>query len=229
MFVDFGKRSKAFAENKKVQIDTEDYDKHFKDKTFSLCKGYVLRNNVGIHRIIMDIVENKELQVDHINHDTLDNRRCNLRVVTPQQNAMNKEVYKNNQSGYTGCHFYKPTQKWMSYITGGGKRQHLGYFETLPEAYTAYIRAAKALHGEYAPQRIQEEDQPIEPQPRVYKSPVWARENYRKNRDEKLKKQNLRNIKRTGKTPKQSTIESNNISPDEIKEMISEHQKISKP
>ena len=177
----------------------------------------------------MDIVENKELQVDHINHDTLDNRRCNLRVVTPQQNAMNKEVYKNNQSGYTGCHFYKPTQKWMAYIKGGGKRKHLGYFETLPEAYTAYIRAAKALHGEYAPQRIQEEDQPIEPQPRVYKSPVWARENYRKNRDEKLKKQNLRNIKRTGKTPKQSTIESNNISPDEIKEMISEHQKISKP
>ena len=226
MFVECGKNTKAFKENVKLQIDEEDYEKHFKEKSIYLNgNGYALSNNIGIHRIIMDITDSK-LQIDHINHDKLDNRKENLRVVTHQQNSYNKTVYKNNESGYTGVHLYKPTGKYMAYIKANNKRKHLGYYKTIEEAYTAYVRASKALHGEYAPNRIKDIELPLEePQPKVYKSPVWSRENYKKYRSEKLKKQTLRNIKKTGKIPKPSTIENNNITNEEINEMIAIFEK----
>jgi len=101
------------------------------------------------------------------------------------------------------------------------KRKHLGYYETLEEAYTAYVRASKALHGEYAPDRVKDMDvEPLEPKPKVYKSPKWAIENYQKNRDVKLKKQILRNIRKSGKTPKDSTIEKHKITQEEISENL---------
>ncbi len=170
----------------------------------------------------MGITDNKDVCVDHINHDPLDNRKCNLRIATPQQNMYNKNVYKNNESGYTGVHFYKPSKKWVSYIKAENKRKHLGYFKTVEEAYTAYVRASQALHGEFAPERIKEIklEEPYVPQPKVYKSPKWAIENYKKNRDVKLKKQILRNIKKFGKTPKESTIEKHKITQDEIDENL---------
>ena len=225
MFADFSKSTKAFKDNVKIQIDQEDYDKYLKGKTLYLSnKGYAIQNNTGIHRIIMGIVDNKDVQIDHINHDPLDNRRQNLRIVTPQQNAYNKNIYKNNGTGYTGVHFYKPTQKYMSYIKAGEKRKHLGYFEKIEDAYTAYVRASKALHGEYAPDRVKDMDvEPLEPQPKVYKSPPWARENYKKNREEKLKKQTIRNIKNTGRIPKETTIERNKITQAEINSAILEY------
>ena len=231
MFADFSKACKAFKDNKQIQIDPEDYEKYLKNKTLYLNnKGYAMQNNIGIHRIIMGIVDNKKVQVDHINHDPLDNRKENLRVVTPQQNAYNKNVYKNNETGYTGVHFYKPSGKYMSYIKADGKRKHLGYFKTLEEAYTAYVQASKALHGEYAPDRIKDMDvEPLEPQPKVYKSPPWARENYKKNRSEKLKKQTLRNIKNTGKIPKETTIERNKITQEEINSKVAEYNKSQNP
>lgn len=224
VFVDFGKNTKAYG-TAQFQIDQEDYEKYLKDKTCYLSKGYVLLNNKGIHRIIMDVTDPK-LQVDHINHDPLDNRRCNLRVATPQQNSYNKNVFKNNTTGYTGVHLYKPTGKYMAYIKADNKRKHLGYYETLEEAYTAYVRASKELHGEYAPERVKEmEVEPLEPKPKEYKSPKWAIENYKKNRDVKLKKQILRNIRKTGKTPKDSTIEKHKITQAEISENLEIFQK----
>ena len=65
--------------------------------------------------------------------------------------------------------------------------------------------------------------EPLEPQPKVYKSPIWARENYRKNRSEKLKKQTIRNIKNTGRIPKETTIERDQITQEEINSAILEY------
>ena len=226
MFVNFKKGSKAFKNDIQMIINEDDYENHVKDKSLYLSnKGYAMQNNIGIHRIIMNIIDNKDVQIDHINSNPLDNRRENLRIVTAQQNAYNKKVFKNNKTGYTGVHLYKPTGKYMAYIKAANKRKHLGYYKTKEEAYIAYVRASKELHGEYAPQRIQDLDTPEEAPPRVYKSPAYAIENYRKNQPEKLKKQTLRNIKKTGKIPKQSTLENSNITAEEIKDMIAEFQK----
>ena len=226
MFCDFGKRSIAFKNDLKFKIDEEDYDKYVKDKSHYSSRGYVMQNNVGLHRIIMGLKDQKELHIDHINHDTLDNRKDNLRIVTPQQNAYNKNVYKNNESGYTGVHLYKPSGKYMAYIKADGKRKHLGYYKTIEEAYKAYVRASHELHGEYAADRIKDiEVEPLEPVPKVYKSPKWSIENYHKNKPMKLRNQILRNIKKFGKTPKDSTIEKHSITDEEIKENMEAFKK----
>ena len=230
MLCDFGKKSKAFKEGQQFMVDGEDYIKHFKDKTCHIANGYVMTGTSpkkGISRIIMGVSDPK-VQVDHINHDKFDNRKQNLRVVSPQQNAYNKNVYKNNESGYTGVHLYKPTGKYMAYIKADGKRKHLGYYKPVEEAYTAYVRASKELHGEYAPTRIQEMDVGplLEPVPKIYKSSKWAIENYRKNQPHKLRNQILRNIKKTGKTPKDSTIEKHTLTAVEIETQLTEYRKI---
>jgi len=105
-----------------------------------------------MHRFIMGEPSGKE--VDHINMDTLDNRRRNLRVVTPAQNRMNRKKYSNNTSGntsgYKGVSFNIATKKWCSIIQKSGVQKHLGYFPAKEEAALAYNVAAKNLHKEFA-------------------------------------------------------------------------------
>lgn len=65
---------------------------------------------IYMHRLIM--MPPKELEVDHINRDKLDNRRENLRFATRSTNCLNIGIQKNNTSGVTGVSFCKTRQKW---------------------------------------------------------------------------------------------------------------------
>ena len=224
MLCDFGKNTKAFKNGIQFIIDDEDYDKYVKNKSFQQnVNGYVNCNNKGLHRIIMNMNDSKK-HIDHIDGNPLNNQKSNLRIATPLQNSYNKKVYKNNKSGYTGVHFYKPLNKYMAYIKSDNKRKHLGYYKTLEEAYNAYVRASQELHGDFSPDRIKSiELEQFEPQRKVYKSSKYAIENYYKHRDIKLKKQILRNVRKTGSKPKQSTIDKHNITIEEIDEKIVEY------
>ncbi len=76
---------------KTFTCDEADYENYFKDKTIYIRNNnYAFCNNTPIHRIIMNVVDNKELVVDHINRDPLDNTRENLRTCTVAQNNCNK-------------------------------------------------------------------------------------------------------------------------------------------
>src|ERR1700679_708868 len=55
--------------------------------------------------------------VDHIFHNTLDNRKSQIRRVAPHQNAMNMRVPLNNTSGHKGVSFRKDKNKWEAFIT----------------------------------------------------------------------------------------------------------------
>jgi hypothetical protein len=99
-----------------------------------------------LHRLIMDAPEG--LVVDHINGDTLDNRRANLRVTTQGNNAKNRRANLSNP-GYKGVHRHKDGG-WVAKIGSGPAREYLGYFATAEEAARAYNEAAKRLHGEFA-------------------------------------------------------------------------------
>jgi hypothetical protein len=90
------------------------------------------------------------MMVDHINHDTLDNRRFNLRVCTKTQNQFNAKLRRDSTSGYKGVGFHKVTQKWMAYIRANNVQYHLGLFKTIREAVIARNVAAIKYHGEYA-------------------------------------------------------------------------------
>lgn len=83
----------------------------------------------------------KELQVDHINRVRDDNRWCNLRLATASQNRHNSTIHKNNLLGIKGV-YIAPNGKFRVMIG-------LGTFNTLEEAKSAYIDAARKIHGEF--------------------------------------------------------------------------------
>lgn len=131
----------------------------FKDKKWSVNIGFAGQiyarakwgkgnKSAYLHRIIMNCPEGK--QVDHINRNSLDNRRENLRICSRGENAKNRKKGKNNKSGYKGVCQDKKTKKWVANISFGGKQYYLGLFKTKEKAYEAYCKKAKQWHGEFA-------------------------------------------------------------------------------
>jgi hypothetical protein len=91
------------------------------------------------------------LEVDHINHDTLDNRRCNLRICTREQNSRNRLKSKGNYtSGFKGVHWNSKSNRWIAQIRWSGKSTHLGAFTDEVQAALAYDIFAVVVFGEFA-------------------------------------------------------------------------------
>ncbi len=86
-----------------------------------------------------------DMQIDHINHDGLDNRLENLRLVTVSQNQHNRIINKNNSSGYKGVYFHKQRQKWHAEIMIGRKKKSLGLHEDPEDAHRAYLKASEGI------------------------------------------------------------------------------------
>lgn len=87
--------------------------------------------------------------IDHVDHNTDNNRISNLRDTTLSQNMQNMQNRRknvNNTSGYRGVWWYPPLGKWCSKIGYQGSRKHLGYFDSPDAAYAAYLAAAARLH-----------------------------------------------------------------------------------
>jgi len=89
-------------------------------------------------------------QVDHINGVRDDNSIGNLRLASQSQNSCNGALRSTNTSGYRGVSWSKDKKKWVSRIVKDRKQHVLGYFASKEEAYYAYLKAARELHGEYA-------------------------------------------------------------------------------
>lgn len=89
---------------------------------------------------------NCALEVDHINRVKDDDRRCNLRLVTPQQNKQNIGASRNTLSGLLGVSWLPSKRRWLARICHEGKRKYLGIFKTSEEAHAAYVKAKRELH-----------------------------------------------------------------------------------
>lgn len=114
------------------------------------ANGYVSAKIKGelvlLHRLILNV--SKGLEVDHINGDKVDNRRCNLRIVTHAQNTKNRS--KNTGKKYKGVGFEKRSNSWRARIRVDYKHKYLGNFKTEREAALAYNIAAIIYHGSFA-------------------------------------------------------------------------------
>ncbi len=91
----------------------------------------------------------KNVEIDHIDLDPLNNRRENLRLVTHQQNQINQPLQKNNTSGVSGVSFYPPRNKYRARIKIGQHDLHLGYYSTFEEAVQARNVGVECMFGEY--------------------------------------------------------------------------------
>lgn len=100
-----------------------------------------------MHRDIL-AVSNGKLDVDHIDHNGLNNQRSNLRVATRRQNAANRRP--RGKSRYLGVSWHRPMQRWIAKIRVGEKNYHIGYFIDEAEAAKARDAKARELHGEFA-------------------------------------------------------------------------------
>ena len=85
-------------------------------------------------------------EIDHIDHDTSNNRIENLRDVTHEENMKNKRKRKTNTSGVTGVVWNKNNAKWNAFICVSSRRKHLGLFESFEDAVAARKEAEK-LYG----------------------------------------------------------------------------------
>ncbi len=113
------------------------------------ARGYVNGKNLAMSRLIMRVTDRKTF-VDHINHDTLNHQRSNLRLCTNAQNSANKHKKAAGSSQYKCVDWQKTANKWRVRIMFEGKRIHLGFFDSEIEAALAYDKKAIELFGEYA-------------------------------------------------------------------------------
>lgn len=119
------------------------------------AKGYVMgtikRKRVPLHRFLLGYPDGI---VDHINRNTCDNRRKNLRVCNITESNWNRGVQRSNRVGIKGvalCLSRDRKKKYRAQINVNGKRIRLGWFMTAEEAAIAYKEAERKYYGEFAP------------------------------------------------------------------------------
>lgn len=141
-----------------VLIDDADFDRLGGRSIYIGTNGYAYfsMNATGpqtIHSFVIGATTAGS-HIDHINGDKLDNRRVNLRVVTPQINQVNrKQLSKSNRSGVRGVGLTSASRKnpWRAQIMVNRKAIHLGLFPTLDEALAARRDVELRYFGEECP------------------------------------------------------------------------------
>lgn len=152
------------SKGKVALVDDEDYEWLMQRRWYyvSTRSGYASTRETNaqgrpitiyMHRLILNAAPDQ--QVDHINHDTLDNRRCNLRLATKTQNRQNQTKHRLYQgratsSQYKGVSWCNFRKKWTASITKDRIRKWLGAFTDEIEAARAYDSAAREHFGEFA-------------------------------------------------------------------------------
>ena len=111
--------------------------------------GFVVRcthknNKIYLHRFIMNAPDH--LLVDHVNHNTLDNRKSNLRLATTSENNQNRIGASGlSKSGIRGVRYKAGSGQWEARLQVDGKEHHVGYFNDKRKAEQAVKQARARL------------------------------------------------------------------------------------
>lgn len=86
-------------------------------------------------------------EIDHTDGNPKNNAASNLRHAAHAENSQNQKLRSTNTSGRHGVSWSKPHGKWAAYIMKDGRKRHLGLFEGLDAAGSAYLRAKSVMHS----------------------------------------------------------------------------------
>jgi hypothetical protein len=118
-----------------------------------LYKG--TRRSVKVHRLIAFRIfgswDEDTHFPDHIDGNTLNNRRENLRIITREHNGANRRYLNPGTSPYPGVHWHKAAKKWTAEIQMRDKRKYLGLYDTEYEAYMVYAAHYFEIHDAWPP------------------------------------------------------------------------------
>lgn len=120
-------------------------------KVFIYAQNYSRRKPPPhyLHRLILGNPSGKS--VDHINHDTLDCRKANLRTCTTAENLRNASgPMSTNTSGVRGVYWHHQAGKWHGQAKANGKIYSAGVHDHLDDAEQAVMALRNKLHGEFA-------------------------------------------------------------------------------
>ena len=112
-----------------------------------------------LHRELLGLDFGDKRLCDHINGDTLDNRRSNLRIVTSQGNSHNCVYRRTSSSRFQGVVWRKRRNKWEACIRLNGHQKHLGHFTSEEEAHEAYLQAKRRLHPMFVESRLEQREE----------------------------------------------------------------------
>ena len=138
-------------------VDNEDFERVSKIKWSITNTGYAAKSGKFLQHFIMNWTSSRKFYLDHINGNKLDNRKSNLRIVTPKQNNWNSK--RKSLLGYRGVTYtfaYLNGKKYirkLPYLVAIGNHKnykYIGYFATAIQAAMAYDIWAKEWYGEYA-------------------------------------------------------------------------------
>lgn len=138
-------------------VDDEDYELLSSRKWWANADGYAIARagsgrkspSILMHRLLLN--PPRHLQIDHINGNRLDNRRCNLRLCNTAQNNQNmRPGARKGSSQFKGVHWCNERHKWCATIKGANRRYNLGRFDNEEDAARAYDCKAAELFGEFA-------------------------------------------------------------------------------
>ena len=155
----------ALTQGQVALVDDEDFERVNKykwcaqwfpsTKSFRASRRKLVRERgdggqerIYLHRFVMNAPRGRD--VDHVNHNTLDNRKSNLRICTRSENCMNKLKWNGCSSRFKGVSWSKEVLKWRANIKKDNKQCSLGYFTDETDAARAYNQAALRLHGDFA-------------------------------------------------------------------------------
>lgn len=117
-------------------------------KTFYAWRKKQKNTVVQMHREILQCAKKEE--ADHRNHNTLDNRRENLRKCNRHENMRNTRIRSDNKTGFKGVSWDNWSNKWVVRINIDGHCRNFGRFSSVKEAALAYDVVAKKHYRQFA-------------------------------------------------------------------------------
>lgn len=141
-------------------FDKEDYEAVSKYRWLVYKTGYVRSiingKNTSMHRFLfrdlLSLEENHEKVIDHINHNTTDNRKCNLRIATLEENSRNNRNHKHDVDDeyVQGVSYREDYDLWYATININGKQKYLGGSKNKDDVVAKRKDAEEQIYNEFS-------------------------------------------------------------------------------